>query len=258
MIIPIFTKVYISPRLGKDNPNANLYKVKKTTYINFKKKTTHGLSLKARPAVEHAGYFDVYVRGVPCLGGYESIYPKVVDPKFDNDMRMHSSTGPAFAAEGFAFYYWHGIQVPPDFIVKKDKLLTAEYIFGIRNMELRRCAIDIVGWDNILAHVQHRVLDKNRDPQIGELIEAQIPTTNGQHNSFDDEGEDDSPPTRGYRGRVPKNPRGFERHVLLRVQCGTGRFFSIPVHPQCRTALEAQAWMWNVPPGSFKPPAIRT
>ena len=54
-----------------------------------------------------------------------------------------------------------------------------------------------------------KVIDKNPDEQIGTLLEVNIPDS------------------------------GKER--FIKVKCGTGRTFAIPVDPNCKTALEGNA-----------------
>ena len=67
----------------------------------------------------------------------------------------------------------------------------------------------------ILDELEAKTLDVNPNPQIGTLLEVDLPDS------------------------------GKER--FIRVKCGTGRFFALPVPPEIRTALEAQQWMWNDP-----------
>ena len=54
--------------------------------------------------------------------------------------------------------------------------------------------------------------------------------------------DDDGDPLIGalYEGQIPgATPCGF-----LKVKCGTGRQFCIPVAPGLKTAIEAQAWIY--------------
>lgn len=71
-----------------------------------------------------------------------------------------------------------------------------------------------------------RTIDKDDDPEIGELIEVELPEV------------------------------GRER--FLRVLCGTGRMFALPVPPDMTTALAAQAWTWGLDAKSFIRPEVRT
>lgn len=82
------------------------------------------------------------------------------------------------------------------------------------NVEQRRAACEIVGWHSILRELHARVIDSNTDPQIGTLLECDIPNS------------------------------GKER--FLQVQCGTGRSFALPVPREVRTALEANAWTYGL------------
>jgi hypothetical protein len=169
--------VTVISRLGKNSPYAKLYryKIKDAKLYKHKSKTKRRLpQANTSTAAEHADHFDVYVRGTPILAGYEPLDIKDVNPKFDQNNLLHAEKGPAFAANGFAFYFWHGTQVLPFFITDKKKL-TAEYIFSLRNAETRRIATEIVGWEKLLSEMEHQVIDKNKNPQIGTLIELEIP-----------------------------------------------------------------------------------
>ena len=70
-----------------------------------------------------------------------------------------------------------------------------------------------------------KTINKDHDPEVGELVEVEIPEI------------------------------GKERFV--RVRCGTGREFAIPVPPNMRTALEANAWTYGVEPKDYQP-EVRT
>jgi hypothetical protein len=94
------------------------------------------------------------------------------------------------------------------------------------NVEQRRAAAEIIGWERVLSQLSPRVLDADPDPQIGTLIEVALP---------------DSP-----------------RSKFLRVQCGTGRTFVLPVPSEMTRALQAQAWMWQVNEDTYRQLEIRT
>jgi hypothetical protein len=93
-------------------------------------------------------------------------------------------------------------------------------------MEQRRAACEIVGWANILRELDSKVIDEDDDPEIGTLLECEIPDS------------------------------GKER--FLQVKCGTGRAFVLHVPKECYTALEAQAWMFQLDVKSFIKPEVRT
>lgn len=140
--------------------------------------------------------------------------------------RLHRADGPAVEwPNGEAYYFWRGTQVPDAWITDQSSL-TPSMALTWPNVEQRRAACEIVGWHRILSELPSRVIDKHADPQIGALIEVVLPDA------------------------------GPER--FLRVMCGTGREFAIPVPRRLRTAVGAQAWTWGLSAKEFKSPEIRT
>ncbi len=96
-----------------------------------------------------------------------------------------------------------------------------------QNIEQRRAACEILGWNAILSALDAKTIDRDGDPQIGELVEVSIPDI------------------------------GRER--FLRVRCGTGREFALPVPPDMKTALQANAWTFGFDDfRQFLKPEIRT
>ena len=145
---------------------------------------------------------------------------------FDADRRLHCETGKAVEySDGWGTYAWHGTNVPGGWIDDR-KSLEPKDALGWKNIEQRRAACEILGWSSILSALNAVTINKDNDPEIGELMEVEIPEI------------------------------GRER--FLRVRCGTRREFTIPVPPDMETALQAQAWMWGVDGKSFHPPEIRT
>jgi hypothetical protein len=102
--------------------------------------------------------------------------------------------------------------VPPEWLLRKE-MLTAQTALTWRNTEQRRAAAEILGWKHILAELKPKTIDKDPDPQIGELLEVDLP---------------DAPGSR-----------------FVRVMCGTKREFVLAVPQEMKTALQAQAWMWQ-------------
>jgi hypothetical protein len=132
----------------------------------------------------------------------------------DADGRLHCEDGPAIAwADGWGVWSWHGTQVPAEWIEHKDRL-DPRTALTHANVEMRRAAAEIVGWSRVLACVSARVVDKDADPQIGELLEADLPDSEGAR--------------------------------FLRVRCATGREFVLSVPATCKTALEANAWTFGL------------
>jgi len=153
-----------------------------------------------------------------------SDFPEVL--RIDDQNRAHCEDGPSHRwRDGWSLYHWHGVQVPREWVENKASL-TAAMALTWPNMEQRRAACEILGWAAILAELDAKVIDTDGDPEIGELVEVTIPDI------------------------------GRER--FLRVLCGTGRQFALPVPPDMPTALAAQAWTWGDTPDTFTPPEVRT
>lgn len=146
--------------------------------------------------------------------------------KLDEEGRMHGEDGPAIQwSDGYGQYFWHGTAIPKEWIENRHNLdptiaLTHEQI------EQRRAAAEIIGWRKVLEKLSPRVVDKDSDPMIGELLEVDLP---------------DSPGSR-----------------FLRVLCGTGREFVLSVPRDMKTALEANAWTYNMDPNMFRQYEFRT
>lgn len=149
-----------------------------------------------------------------------------VSVKFDEQRRTHSETGPAILyGDGFGVYIWHGVRIPAEWIEKKSEL-TAKTALTWPNIEQRRCACEILGWSKILDELEGKVIDEDGDPEIGTLLEVSIPE--------------------------------IGREKFLKVKCGTGRIFALPVPPNMKTALEANAWTYNIDPDMLKNLEVRT
>ena len=133
--------------------------------------------------------------------------------KLDDNGVIHCEDGPAIKyRDGFSVHAWHGTRIPSEWI-ERSETLTPEMAITWENVEQRRCIAEILGWHNILTdkRLNARTINKDENPQIGELIEVDIPDI------------------------------GTER--FLKVLCGTKRDFALPVPPDMNTALDAQAWL---------------
>ena len=146
--------------------------------------------------------------------------------KFDDQRRLHCADGKAVEySDGWGVSCWHGVQVPDEWLSVRSSL-TPEFALRWGNAEQRRAACEILGWENILSRLDAKVIDADADPEIGTLLRVDLP---------------DAP-----------------QEQFLRVQCGTGRLFAIPVPPDMETAIQAQAWLWNLDLKDFVKPEIRT
>jgi hypothetical protein len=144
---------------------------------------------------------------------------------FDEQGRLHCETGPAIKyRDGFCIHMWHGTRIPSEWI---DAAPDAKTAITWPNIEQRRAAIEIVGWSRILSELGAETIDADGDPQIGTLVQVQLPD-------------------------LPQRSR------FIQVQCGTGRQFAVCVPPHVGSAIEAQAWMQGLPANQFQKPEIRT
>jgi hypothetical protein len=67
----------------------------------------------------------------------------------DGQARLHCETGPALAyADGYGLWSWHGTRVPQDLI---ETGWDTTRILREENAEVRRCAIERLGWDRFVA-----------------------------------------------------------------------------------------------------------
>jgi hypothetical protein len=123
-------------------------------------------------------------------------------------------------------FHWHGTQVPGEWILERSKL-APQTVLKTSNIEQRRAGCEILGWANILRELNAKTVDRDADPEIGELVEVNLP--------------DLSAPAK-----------------FLRVRCGTGREFAIGIPPGINKALDAQAWMVGLEPSDFTRPECRS
>ena len=154
-----------------------------------------------------------------------SDFPEVL--RVDDQNRAHCETGPSHRwRDGWSLYHWHGVRIPAEWIEDRASL-TAEVALKCENVEQRRAACEILGWVAILKALKAKTIDADADPEIGTLVEVDLPDA------------------------------GKER--FLRVMCGTKREFALPVPKEMRTALQANAWTFGFDDMSkFIKPEIRT
>ena len=146
--------------------------------------------------------------------------------KRDDRGRLHSETGNAIEwRDGWGICSWHGTTVPGEWITDR-KSLTPSVALRHSNVEQRRAACEILGWSNILRELRAVTIQKDEDPMMGELLEVHIPD--------------------------------IGKEKFLRVRCGTGREFAIPMPPHIKTALEGNSWSYGVDTQVIKALETRT
>lgn len=79
----------------------------------------------------------------------------------DREGRLHAESGPAVAYPGgFSAYFWHGRIVPRWAVLEP----TVERIAAEQNIEVRRCAIEALGWERFAEEGGLRLVDECADP----------------------------------------------------------------------------------------------
>lgn len=135
----------------------------------------------------------------------------------DRDGRPHCMDGPFTAwRDGIKIYRVRGVEVPPEWVEKRSEL-DPKMALTWANIEQRRVLVELVGgWNRVISTMSLRVIDEDADPQIGTLMEGDVPGS------------------------------GMER--FLKVRCGTGRDFVLMVSRECKTAREANARTFRLKP----------
>ena len=168
---------------------------------------------------KHCGWLSVYEDTVVFQDR-----PDVI--KFDDRNLLHCEDGPAIHyRDGYSVFAWHGVRIPAEWITHREDLAPATAL-GWENVEQRRCACEIIGWATILRKLDASVIDTDEDPMIGTLVEVTIPE--------------------------------IGREKFLKVICGTGREFALPVPPDMETALAANAWTYGLDGDLLRELEVRT
>ncbi len=81
-------------------------------------------------------------------------------------------------------------------------------------------------WARILRELNAKIIDEDADPMIGTLVEVTLPD--------------------------------LGKEKFLKVLCGTGREFAIPVPPEMKTALDANAWTFDLDGNTLRKLEVRT
>ena len=142
---------------------------------------------------------------------------------------MHCETGPSVAwADGWGLYSWRGTQVPRDLI---ETGWDIERIMAEPNTEIRRCAIEKMGWDQFINAAGMKLADEAPDPgNPGQMLRL-----------YD----------------VPENVLDLPIRVLVahnatRERDGTRHTFGLTTPMDCKTAISAAAWTFNLTENEYK------
>lgn len=168
------------------------------------------------PVLKQFEIYEVLMKSCGWTWWHKDIFVISDRPKeinLDTNGRLHCENGPSIAyRDGWSLYHWHGVVIPPEWVTGNKP--TAKEALTWKNIEQRRAAAEIVGWHNVLNELNAKIIDSDPEAQVGTLLEADIPDS------------------------------GKER--FLKVKCGTGREFVLPVPREVKTALAASAWTYGL------------
>ncbi len=154
----------------------------------------------------------------------------------DGAVRLHSETGPALAfRDGWAVHSWHGTRVPAG-LVEGDGWTTAQ-ILAEENQEIRRCAIERIGWD--------RFVDRAQLARVGDAVPD--PGNPGNTIALYD---------------IPEQLYDEPVRVLLATngsieRDGTRRRFGLTVPADISDPVEAAAWTYGWTAGQYRQLEVR-
>ncbi|MFN6037724.1 MAG: DUF6745 domain-containing protein [Bacteroidota bacterium] len=88
----------------------------------------------------------------------------------DEMNRLHHPSRPAVEwSDGFSLYYWKGVCVPSDLILKPDEV-TAEFLNSLSNAEVRRAACEILGNVRFAELLELVTVDEDQDEAGNPLL----------------------------------------------------------------------------------------
>jgi len=150
--------------------------------------------------------------------------------------RLHCADGPAIAwSSGWGLHYWHGTRVPAD-LIEGDGWST-EQILREENQEIRRCAIERIGWDVFIDRAGLRP------------VGASVPDPGNEGNNL-------------CLYDVPEQIYDADVRVLLCTngspeRDGTRRRFGLTVPAEISDPIEAAAWTYDWPVAAYRQLARR-
>jgi hypothetical protein len=145
--------------------------------------------------------------------------------------RLHRKDGPAvITPNGTKQYYWKGVHIEPSLWERQDTITGIE-ILEIKNVELRRSLMEMIGFEEFIKRANPRVLDK--DKRTGAVLyKVEMPK--------DDEAEP-LVVVKVLDGTPLKNSNGeeYRKEYFLRVPANI------------LTCREAIAWTFSMTPKEY-------
>lgn len=141
----------------------------------------------------------------------------------DQRGRYHCETGPALAyADGYTLHSWHGTRVPEDLITPGWDV---NQIMAEANLEVRRCAIERMGWERFVVESGLTMADECDDPaNPGQALRLY-----------------DVP-----RKVLDLPVRVLVAHNATRERDGSRHTFGMTVPTDCKTAIAAASWTFDL------------
>jgi hypothetical protein len=117
---------------------------------------------QAYAGANSAGYWWAWPDFAMVADRPTQLHVEQVAPTGWGSHRLHCETGPAIAwSDGTAAHAWHGTRVPAGLI---ETGWSADRILQEPNTEIRRCAIERIGWDRYIAEAELSLVDTKPDP----------------------------------------------------------------------------------------------
>lgn len=154
---------------------------------------------------------------------YAMVPPSIWTPHNANGPCLKFGDGYELAQDSYEAYALQGITVPKRWVQGNRPPLAELHTLNPAQIMV---VADQIGWTDVFPMFKDRakVVDQDKDPTIGTLW------------SMD---------TKSWGLVDPLQ--------VVEVLCDTGRTMYLRVPPETRTALEAQGWLWDVSPVTYRP-----
>jgi len=145
----------------------------------------------------------------------------------DDEGNLHSHDSPAIRfRDGWEYYASHGVELPA-WVIEHPERISVENIDNEDNVEIRRVMLELYGLDKYLEVSDAILVDKDDDPYIGTLWRKP-------------QEDDEDIYMLEVRNSTPEADDSHKTYVLR-------------VPPTMETALQANAWTFNISPKDYKP-----
>lgn len=150
--------------------------------------------------------------------------------ELDERARLHSGSGkPARIVNGKPYWYWHGVEVTEQIILRPETITVTE-IENTDNAEVRRVMVEKYGQTKFLEDCGAKVIQKD---SFGQLYEKKF-----RHKNM-----------WGQRETIK-----FVRVLNSTPEPdGTFKYYTLRVPPDTRTAKEGVAWTFQIPEKDYQP-----